>query len=1605
MFLKDCGLWHSVHIDDLHPPPEEIPSVSEMHGKSVSALLATTKEQPLEVKMDVMEGDQMERMETNEEEPALGNVKDPPTDSSRAIERLKIILNSLQNDSGDMTVLTGIAKHLTSILKEKEQGSTTMMTNWLSAEASKPENINRAGTFRRFAVQCLESKVIPLLAGIIAFIDTNRNLDILTLNEQWKTGLWLQIFNDPELTQLRYTGIVSPSRQQELQEVIVKTTSLEGKVFSAGLPFSWLIFQQIDEVLRNTMNTKEVGDSWFDVVMKATEIFQELPLGRLLSSTEGTYIHPLLKSYILDFVHMVHAVQSEEECNLVCETVRIGCKILIEGEFGRLLPSLLGCHMAHILHDVRLKNFSHIVHVWSGVSRRTVEFQQKESNFHLVTDEEITLDILALHMLIDHLEPSKESLNKPETRTKWLRQVCDYRPIIERIFGHFNQDTDRREFHYGKKCQRGIEQARLQWTRVVVVKLFIEHVCTSGKEELDIRRCMPLWQTFREGADMKDIKSLEKMERFLKLCHKDIVKKCFGDQAKCISCENPIEGAPVRLPCDHVICRKCFYDCVTLKEFECPSCHENFPADLNPNKSENVGEIRKYQDYRTRCNSFFMEVVSQLCFAEGTPPSQEVIEKLLSYIIGHSKGKKIERVVSRELTIFDDSIDPTPVVRSFLLQQLMQTSGHEIETHLLAYFNYADRLIPDTLVGTTGDKQQLIELCLLVMTCMEDSLHQQYANREDEITMATKMLRDAVPNIIGDIELLDKIDNLSKVRFSLTIVSKYIHKLYGTAQKSMPDPTVRKLFDAASKLCEECGSPWPRRYFVKQLCRCYGIESYQTVVEECHDRYIVTGDEYKELRETIVTTVLGGNSEKLELLLQKSFFPTMPQDEVSEIKEALLAARQQTPGENPVFYRCPNGHPYVIGNCSVEAATVGICKACGREIGGEGYKLRAGNEVDTGLDRTETGHILGRATKMGPVSAPERKLNRASFSVLRLLTHISMYVGANVNLQAVCQSIKPNIEQADVGRYLIEHIDLDLTSVQNVLGKNKDEILVLLHYLLGRIMNEHTIAIIGENQTPNVCGLLDKASRSKWEEDFAKDTLNLLFRVINGKILNDQRLGADPLLQILYETDKPQDTEAVMLLQEVPSVWRYRAMITVNHLRQHLDAAKMKLPVLRLFLKEEYHLRAIRFVPSIIRLQKMLMQKYNRKLDRAEATTLTIADVKVQMRQERRLKEFGHLLEDYIMKDITEDTSISHLIPTYKDAGLCSYALLFFLLKKQNIFLDNYCTQTKQKEDNLPKVHVKDISSAHLISYHPDKDLLPMVLANCNYSFEVGQGTRIDYNVTNLERQLMDRFLFSKSLITKIQEIETITYRSESTNAVVFKSLYLRVKQERLNPAVLSQICGELRLKSYPDLCESLDKLDIAISFLKSVGSDPESSLNDFMTNTLKMDNPFPSQKAQQATRCKHTMSLWITLAMERAKFLAKYDKKAFEGISENFKKPLTEDQTQSVEDILNKLPIELIDVFVELLFECIVLKIDVPQNIDDEDYVDMSKICLRDALIGYLDACPYEEDLTIEDTLMTAIGQLPSDKEDPNRILTAQSIEVWSLVNKVFTSKQRQRR
>lgn len=66
-------------------------------------------------------------------------------------------------------------------------------------------------------------------------------------------------------------------------------------------------------------------------------------------------------------------------------------------------------------------------------------------------------------------------------------------------------------------------------------------------------------------------------------------------------------------------------------------------------------------------------------------------------------------------------------------------------------------------------------------------------------------------------------------------------------------------------------------------------------------------------------------------------------------------------------------------------------------------------------------------------------------------------------------------------------------------------------------------------------------------------------------------------------------------------------------------------------------------------------------------------------------------------------------------------------------------------------VLLQDISPAHLIYYKPEQDLMPIVLANCNYSLEVGKGTSIQYNFMAIEKCIEERFFKGKPRINAIK--------------------------------------------------------------------------------------------------------------------------------------------------------------------------------------------------------------------------------------------------------------
>jgi len=78
-----------------------------------------------------------------------------------------------------------------------------------------------------------------------------------------------------------------------------------------------------------------------------------------------------------------------------------------------------------------------------------------------------------------------------------------------------------------------------------------------------------------------------------------------------------------------------------------------------------------------------MDIVSRLCFSDdAAPPEEAVIRRLMGYITCKSKvAEKLERLpgaaavpaIQKTKKMFDDAIDATPVVRSFLLQLLLKS--------------------------------------------------------------------------------------------------------------------------------------------------------------------------------------------------------------------------------------------------------------------------------------------------------------------------------------------------------------------------------------------------------------------------------------------------------------------------------------------------------------------------------------------------------------------------------------------------------------------------------------------------------------------------------------------------------------------------------------------------------------------------------------------------------------------------------------------------------------------------------------------------------------------------------------------------------------------
>ncbi|XP_067403324.1 E3 ubiquitin-protein ligase RNF213 isoform X3 [Emydura macquarii macquarii] len=694
--------------------------------------------------------------------------------------------------------------------------------------------------------------------------------------------------------------------------------------------------------------------------------------------------------------------------------------------------------------------------------------------------------------------------------------------------------------------------------------------------------------------------------------------------------------------------------------------------------------------------------------------------------------------------------------------------------------------------------------------------------------------------------------------------------------------------------------------------------------------------------------------------MQHSFLPTMPEDLMTQAVnwEGMQQLR---------WYVCPNGHPCTIGECG-RPMERSRCVDCGEEIGGvQHIPVHGFQGVQHFTDRTQTGHVLGNPRNREAMVVSEREMSPVVFIVIRLLTHLAMLLGATKEPQSLQGIIKPPVR--DPVSFLMQHIEKDVEQLTKTLGKSADETINVVHLILCSLLKE-------PHQHPNQWPvrfdgtLSTKQHRNEWEGIVANTIiipelkhLDKILMMLNRQISEDERICSNPVAKIVYG-------DPVTFLSQLPKgstmhcsrMWSCRKRLSVEylgHVVQQKDG-KDTLPILWKFLQKEAELRLVKFLPDILALQRDLVKRFQNITDVEHRTikdfvskshsdemrnlwqTRVNTFLSVWNKLRRSLDTSGEikLPTGYCDADLTLDSEFEILLPRRRGLGLCSTALVSYLIGLHNDFI--YTVEKYTTEANRYSISPSEVADLHVISYEVERDLIPLILSNCQYSVEKGGETLQEFNLEKIQQQVTSRFLQGKPLIT-LMGIPTLVYRHDRNYEHLFNDVKSKLDQNSLPNSMINMICGELQ--SYNDICEALSIAEITLGFLAMAGEHPDMLLTHYVEVILQMGDQTSPHVLKALSRChlKHIIALWQLLSTHKSEQLLRLKRDPFVGVDEAYKDELTSENTKLLNTFLVQAGLET---FLQELHEMIILKLK-NAKVGDEFNPSWS---LKDTLLSYIE-------------------------------------------------------
>ncbi|XP_062875116.1 E3 ubiquitin-protein ligase rnf213-alpha [Trichomycterus rosablanca] len=718
--------------------------------------------------------------------------------------------------------------------------------------------------------------------------------------------------------------------------------------------------------------------------------------------------------------------------------------------------------------------------------------------------------------------------------------------------------------------------------------------------------------------------------------------------------------------------------------------------------------------------------------------------------------------------------------------------------------------------------------------------------------------------------------------------------------------------------------------------------------------------------------------------MQKSFIPTMPDD--------MLHVAQQAMG-NLQWYFCPNGHPCTVGECGQPMQT-SRCPDCLVDIGGTDHRPVAGfRAVGRQGDNTKTGHILGDHRRRDQPDMQDTKdMSPAPFTLLRMLTHMAMLLGASNHPQNMAVIINPPV--AEPGVFLVAHLLKDLEQLSRALGKGADDTACTAHLTIFSLLEPQQPGQWPARYDPQ---LLTRDARNNWEMTMNTDIIANQLKVLERKlaetntfIREDERVSSNLVMKLTFGDPKeflhtlPQGS-----LIHGSSVWSCReraSLLSLGHILEQ-NEGRDTLPVLWKFLQKEAELRLVKFLPDILALQRNLVKMFQNVMEfpsysisefllRQKAASLKASyekQIKIflstwnQLRVSLATNGEIKLPNEYCQEDLDMETDLQVLLPRRQGLGLCSTALVSYLIALHNDLI--YTVDKHTKEETSYTVSPADLTELHVIRYEVERDLLPLILSNCQYSMEFGRETLSEYDLPKIQQQLLTRYLQGKPVIT-LNGIPTLVNRHDRNYENIFQDVNGKVQQESLSS--LNQSTLSVELQSYSDVCEALSTVELTLGFLAMTGGETNMQLDIYLKEVLQMAEQTTPHVLKALSRCslKHCVALWQLLSSLKSETMLRLKRDPFMGINKEYKKKLGEEEKRLLTGFFTKINA---DSFLLEMHEFLLLVLKKPQATDT-----------------------YKPNWSVKDTVISYIERKDKDVAPdvqelfPDEILLEHYIEAW---------------